>query len=216
MLKENYYDIMQNAENELMFCVKVRDGEPDRPYIEYDGGANALFYRRPGQVILLDEVHADARKSILTAEEILFAEFIPKGEQAKPEDGGVIREYMVAVRKVEKLPDFDTDEPQKTGKQILRVSYDFIDNGDGELMLVMDAPEGSPDDETAKFVYDGFTEAMLVRNDSQIIHLPVISEPIRDMLSGLETVMVSEMNGEEISDVYEAQIEIQDGALPIA
>jgi hypothetical protein len=217
ILRENSYDIMQNNENELLFCVRVRDGEPENPYIEYDGGANALFYRRPGRVILLDGVHTDAREALLAAEKILFAEFIPKSEQANPEDAGIIREYMAVVRKVEIVSDFDSHigETKKTGIEYLHVSYDFINNEKGELMLVMDAPDGTADEETAKFVYDGVSKAMLIRNDSQIIRLPVIAKAIRNMLSDLEIVIVSEMDGEEISDVYEARIEILNDALPI-
>jgi hypothetical protein len=63
-------------------------------------------------------------------------------------------------------------------------SYDFIDNGAGELMMVMDAPEGVADDENAMFVYDGAAQAMLVRNDGQIVRLPVLPTEIRDMLKG--------------------------------
>jgi hypothetical protein len=97
----------------------------------------------------------------------------------------------------------------------LHTSYDFIDNGNGELMMVMDAPEGDADDENAKFIYDGFSEAMLVRNGEQIVHLPIITEPVRDMLDELESILITEMDGEEIYDVYEAKIEIINDSLPI-
>jgi hypothetical protein len=95
-------------------------------------------------------------------------------------------------------------------------SYDFIDNGEGELMLVMDAPEGTADDENAMFVFDGASQAMLVRNDGQIVRLPVIAQAVRDMLKdGREIILVTEMNGEEIADVYEARLDILNAPLPI-
>jgi hypothetical protein len=101
--------------------------------------------------------------------------------------------------------------------QYLHVSYDFIDNGNGELMMIMDAPEDGmeADDENAKFIFDGFSEAMLVRNGKQIVHLPILKEPVRDMLDELETLLITEMDGEEIADVYEAKIEIINDSLPV-
>jgi hypothetical protein len=94
-------------------------------------------------------------------------------------------------------------------------SYDFIDNGNGELMMVMDTVEGDADDENAKLIYDGFSEAMLIRNNGQIVHLPIIVEAMIDMLDELETLLITEMDGEEIADVYEAPIEIINDSLPL-
>ena len=103
--------------------------------------------------------------------------------------------------------------------EYLHVSYDFIDNGSGELMLIMDKPEGDTDtdadDENAKFIYDGFAEGMLIRNSGQIVHFPIIVEPIREMLEEIEILLVTEMEGEDISDVYEAPVEILNSSLPI-
>ena len=155
ILKETYYDILQNKDGDLLFCVKVREEEPENPYIEYDGGANALFYRRPEQVILLDEVHPDTREAVLTAEKVLFAEFIPKSEQTKPEEEGVIREYMVDVRKVEKVPEFEEDDSDEEYNDDF---YDETDDDDpqfaGERLRAMIAN----DPEQAKRVVAFYTE----------------------------------------------------------
>ena len=99
--------------------------------------------------------------------------------------------------------------------EYLHVAYDFIDNGSGELMLVMDKCEGEADDENAKFVYDGFAEAMLVRNSGQIVHFPIIVEAVRDMLGETKILLVTEMDGDDIDDVYEAPVEILNKDLPI-
>jgi hypothetical protein len=100
--------------------------------------------------------------------------------------------------------------------EYLNVSYDFIDNGAGELMLVMDAPEGEADDDNAKIVYDGKAQAMLVRSSSQIVRLPILAAEVRSMLEdGRKKILVTEMNGEEINDVYEAKLEILNAPLPI-
>jgi hypothetical protein len=110
MEREATYDILQNKEGELLFCVRTREGEPETPYIEYDGGANAVYYRTPAQVILLDEVHPDVREAFTTADKVLFAEFIPKSEEKSDNEKGVIREYMVEVRRVDKIPEFEVGE----------------------------------------------------------------------------------------------------------
>ena len=99
--------------------------------------------------------------------------------------------------------------------EYVHVAYDFIDNGSGELMLIMDKCEGEADDENARFVYDGFAEAMVVRNSGQIVHLPIIVEAVRDMLEEIKILLVTEMDGEDIDDVYEAPIEILNKNLPI-
>jgi hypothetical protein len=99
--------------------------------------------------------------------------------------------------------------------EYVHVAYDFIDNGSGELMLVMDKCEGEADDENARFVYDGFAEAMVVRNSGQIVHLPIVVETVRDMLEEIKILLVTEMDGDDIDDVYEAPVEILNKGLPI-
>jgi len=92
--------------------------------------------------------------------------------------------------------------------EYIHVVYDFIDNGSGELMLVMDKCEGEADDENARFVYDGFAEAMVVRNSGQIVHLPIVVQAVRDMLEEIKILLITEMDGDDIADVYEAPVEI--------
>ena len=100
-------------------------------------------------------------------------------------------------------------------KQYLHVEYDFISNKKDDLMLVMDAQKEPADDDNAKFVYDGSKEAMLIRNENLIIHLPVISEELRVLLEKTDTILVSEMDGNDIDDVYEARVEIINQPLPV-
>jgi hypothetical protein len=95
------------------------------------------------------------------------------------------------------------------------VSYDFMDNGNGDLLMAMDKPEGTADDEAAKFVYDGAKEAMLIRNSEQIIHLPLIDEAMRPTLEKIDTILVVEMDGNDIDDSYMAKVEIINKPLPI-
>ena len=90
----------------------------------------------------------------------------------------------------------------------INVSYDFIDNGEGELMMVMDAPEDVADDDNAKFLFDGVSKAMLVRQSNQILNVSIVREDVRDLLNSIKIILVTEMDGDNIDDVYEAQVEI--------
>ena len=104
--------------------------------------------------------------------------------------------------------DYDEDE-------YVHISYDYIDNGAGELMIVMDQPKGAADDENAKVIFDGFHEAMLLRNHNQVVHLPIVPEAVREMLNSLEKILVTEMDDRDIADVYEAEVVIINRSLPI-
>jgi hypothetical protein len=108
METEHFYDILQNADGDLLFCVRTRDGEPEEPKIVYSGGEHALFYRRPDQMIVLDYIHPDIRASLGKAEEVLVAEFSPGDDPEKMPDldnkQGILREYMAAVSHVSELP----------------------------------------------------------------------------------------------------------------
>jgi len=96
---ENYYDILQNKDGDLLFCVRTRQGEPHMSELYYSGGSNALFCRRLGQYILLEEIHETIRKEIYNSDRVLFAEFVPSEEKRDiKKDSGVIREYYVHVR----------------------------------------------------------------------------------------------------------------------
>jgi hypothetical protein len=109
--------------------------------------------------------------------------------------------------------------------------YDWIDNGAGELMLALTAPAGMPDEESAQFVYDGFAEAMLVRNRRQIIYLPDVCQAVRNMLDKIKIITVAEMSDEnrrivarnwksigkdaKLDDCYTAPVEVLKKPLPI-
>ena len=100
--KEAYYDILTNSDDELLFCLKARDGSPDRPQILFNGKDHALFYRRADQMIVLDYIHPEVCPLLKKASSVLVAEF------SEPTDvnpaKGIVREYTASVRHVSKLP----------------------------------------------------------------------------------------------------------------
>ena len=50
---EAYYDILENSDGELLFCLKAREGSPERPQILYSGEDHALFYRTADQFLII-------------------------------------------------------------------------------------------------------------------------------------------------------------------
>ena len=126
-------------------------------------------------------------------------------------------------------------EAEMNSKTYLHVNYDWIDNGVGELMLVMEAPQGDADEFSAEFIYNGTNEAMLKRNSQQIIHLPFVVESLHSMLRSIKKVLVMEMKENDrkeymdrvrkdgkagmanpkFSDAYDAEIKILNGPLPL-
>jgi len=104
---EGYYDILQNKDGALLFCIRVREGEPRLSELYYSGGKNGLLRRRIDQYVLLDEIHNEVKEKLSelgsNGGEVLVAEFIPTEEKKElDKDKGIIREYMVPVRR---LPD---------------------------------------------------------------------------------------------------------------
>ena len=99
---ESYYDILENSDGELLFCLKAREGSPERPQILYSGGDHALFYRTADQMIVLDYIHVDVRPALGKVASVLVAEFSDPTEE-NPQKG-IVREYTASVRHVSKLP----------------------------------------------------------------------------------------------------------------
>lgn len=99
---EAYYDILANADGELLFCLKAREGSPDRPQILFNGENHALFYRTADQMIVLDYIHPEVCPLLNNASSVLVAEFTEPGGDNPMK--GIVREYMASVRHVSKLP----------------------------------------------------------------------------------------------------------------
>jgi tetratricopeptide (TPR) repeat protein len=130
---EEHYDVLQNAEDELMFCIRERNGDPIEPEIFYSGGNNALLRRSPWQYSMLDEVHKDAREALSKSDEVLVAEFLLRGENDTPDlQRNKKREYMVKVRHVV--------EPLDSFESILKDGYPFFTGLRAHLYAHKDKP----------------------------------------------------------------------------
>jgi len=115
---EGFYDILQNKEGDLLFCIRTREGEERMAELLYSGGKNALLRRRIDQYILLDEVHPDVKETLSKIDEILVAEFDP-GDVEEPKynvESGIIKEYTVPVRHFHENVNLDSiDEIREDG-----------------------------------------------------------------------------------------------------
>ena len=102
---EESYNILQNTDRKLLFCVKPREGEVILPEIFYSGGKNALLRRRIDQYVLLDEIREDTREALNKLDKVLVAELAPGADLKNAE-----KEYMVPVRHLPEIISLDSIE----------------------------------------------------------------------------------------------------------
>lgn len=97
MIQEKEYEIVPTQEGILIFAIKPRENEPLSPFIAYDGGEHAKFYRRPNEIIVLDYINPEARSMLAKSPYAVMTEVDYEKEE-------VVRDYKVKIRMVEKLP----------------------------------------------------------------------------------------------------------------
>lgn len=97
MIQEKEYEIVPTKEGILIFAIKPRENEPLSPFIAYDGGEHAKFYRRPNEIILLDYINPEAREMLAKSPYTVMTEIDYNKEE-------VVRDYKVKVRMVDTLP----------------------------------------------------------------------------------------------------------------
>ncbi len=89
------YDVLLNEDDEVLIAIRARLGGVSKPQMLYDGEDRILLYRNAEQTIFLADV-PDAVRSILQK--------VSKLLMVEVHDEAVVREYMVPLKKVEKLP----------------------------------------------------------------------------------------------------------------
>ncbi len=93
--QESKYDILRNSAGELLFIIRARLTNEEKPTIIYDGGEHALLYRNGNNTIVLDYINPNVRPNLEKATKVLVVE---------AQGSSIIREYFTTVKAVEKVP----------------------------------------------------------------------------------------------------------------
>ncbi len=95
MEHEESYEIITTDKGMLVFALKGRQGRPQSPFLLYDGGRHATFYRRPNEVILIDYINDRIISELSKAQQILIVEI-------DRERNCVVGDYFARIKHVEK------------------------------------------------------------------------------------------------------------------
>ena len=105
--------------------------------------------------------------------------------------------------------DYDTFTSQEQGKETdgclsnevgVKGRFSVLQNDKGEIMLLMDAREGEPDD--PRFIYDGSGTALLYRGQDSSIAFRNINEGAREPLKNAEEILVVEIVNDDVEREY--------------
>ena len=78
--------------------------------------------------------------------------------------------------------------------EYVEVSYDFIDNGAGEIMMVMQKPSGEADKQNARIVTGATGKLALIRNSKQHVNMPYIPPNISEKMKKCNSIFICEVN----------------------
>ena len=84
--------------------------------------------------------------------------------------------------------------------------YDIVENNIGEIMIIIKYREGGP--ENPRIVYDGGDVALLYRSRESSILLNDIAEQARQPLKSVETVLVVEIDDNEVAREYDVPMRL--------
>lgn len=82
--------------------------------------------------------------------------------------------------------------------------YDILQNAAGEIMLIIHAREGEPDN--PRIVYDGGDSALLYRNRESAIILEGIAEKAREPFLKVDQVLVVEVKNDDVAREYKVPL----------
>ncbi len=95
MQHENDYSVIITNEGPLVFIIKARDTEPESPFLLYDGGNHATFYRGEHETVLFDFLNEQVVPILQKAESIVVFEV-----DVEVED--ISRDYTAGVKHIKK------------------------------------------------------------------------------------------------------------------
>ena len=95
MEHENDYQVIITHEGTLVFLIKSLESEPEKPFILYDGGAHATFYRRENETVLWDYLNDKVIDYLQNSEQVVVFELDDALED-------ISRDYTVYVKHIKK------------------------------------------------------------------------------------------------------------------
>jgi tetratricopeptide (TPR) repeat protein len=94
--------------------------------------------------------------------------------------------------------------------EYVEVSYDFIDNGAGEIMMVMQKPSGEAEEQNARIVTGATGKLALIRNSKQHVSMPYIPPSISKLMEKCNSIFICEVNNfNEARKYYNDQTKMQ-------
>ena len=153
---------------------------------------------------------------------MLFFEIAPTNSQDGMYLRSHIKERIVAyenpstsiealIRAIKGILSNKNSEPVDSNKALsneigTRGQYSIMQNEQGEIMLMMNAREGEP--ENPRFIYDGSGTALLYRNQDSSVAFRNISEEAREPLKNVDVVLVVEVLNDDVEREYMAPVRI--------
>ena len=95
MQHENDYSVIITNEGPLVFIIKARDTEPESPFLLYDGGNHATFYRGEHETVLFDFLNEQVVPILQKSESIVVFEVDDEIED-------ISRDYTAGVKHIKK------------------------------------------------------------------------------------------------------------------
>lgn len=87
IIEEKTYDILQNANGEILLAISAKEAEPTKPLLCYAGGNEAVLFHST-QIVYLNGIHGEVHPALAAVKKILVTEV----------DGqNVVREYEAPV-----------------------------------------------------------------------------------------------------------------------
>lgn len=168
-LGEGGYDMFVNDANELMLFIGPLEGNVDNPRFITDGSSKAMLYKNPRSARMLNDLTEECAALLKARTSVLVCEV---GDSAA-EVATYVAEVEVECR-LEELAEFHwmddvlLFEPSDNPKR-----FDLLMNDKNELLLIVNAAPGRPEDSTAVFCDD---KILLIKNSRESF----VYEPVGD------------------------------------
>lgn len=190
------YDMSMNEQGEICLFIEAREAAPQNPRFVMDySGKEALLYISRESALMLD-IDSVARRELLNKQNILVVE---------THDDEVVREYYVKVLLVRSVAalggscEYDisdaVDIQSDEATDYARGEYDILQNSAGELLMVLGARSGEP--ENPCFLIDNTYRGALIRSEESAVICHEIADAAGDAIMSKSEMNVVETDKDE-------------------